>query len=255
MDRLRAAGCVAADEEADELWAAAPDDATLLEYVRRRRRGEPLAWITGWSTFCDQVVRIGAGVYVPRHQTEQLARRAASLLASSRGRAADLCTGSGAVAVHLMAVVPDSLVVGVDIDRLSVRCAHGNGVPAVVGDLGECLRPGVFDVVTAVAPYVPTGSMRFLPADVQTYEAALALDGGPDGLAVVRRLVAAAARLLRPGGWLLIELGGDQDRALAPTLATHGFGRHDAWSDEDGDLRGLSARKTGEPGAGLSPPR
>lgn len=91
--------------------------------------------------------------------------------------------------------------------------------------------------------------MRFLPADVQTYEPTLALDGGFDGLAVVRRLVAAAARLLRPGGWLLIELGADQAQALAPTLAANGFTRQDAWSDEDGDLRGLSARKADEPAA------
>jgi release factor glutamine methyltransferase len=237
---------VAADEEADELLAAAPDEATLNDYVGRRERGEPLAWITGAWGFCGEVVRVDTGVYVPRWQTEELARRAGSLLTSGRARAADLCTGSGAVAVHLMAVAPVAVIVGVDIDLKAARCARGNGVRAVVGDLGECLRPGVFDVVTAVAPYVPTESMRFLPADVQAYEPARALDGGPDGLTVLRRLVATAARLLSPGGWLLIEVGGEQVRALEPRLAAHGLARQDVWSDEDGDVRGLSARKVSE---------
>jgi release factor glutamine methyltransferase len=95
-----------------------------------------------------------------------------------------------------------------------------------------------------VAPYVPTGDIRLLPADVQRYEPRLALDGGNDGLDLVRRIVGAAARLLRPGGWLLVELGGDQDRALSPTLATHGFDFAEAWFDEDGDLRGLAAQAT-----------
>jgi release factor glutamine methyltransferase len=96
--------------------------------------------------------------------------------------------------------------------------------------------------VTAVAPYVPTGDLRLLPADVRRYEPARALDGGGDGLDVVRRIVMSARRLLRPGGWLLVEVGGPQDDELRRALATAGFTGVTPWSDDDGDLRGLAAQ-------------
>ena len=241
--RLRAAGCIAAEEEADELLAGAPDTAKLEEWVGRREAGEPLAWITGTVRFCGHRLRVHPGVYVPRIQSEELARRAASLL-PAHGRAADLCTGSGAIAVHLMAAVPTASVVGVDVDLRSAICARGNGVQVVVADLARPLPSRSFDTVTAVAPYVPTGDLRFLPADVQRYEPRRFLDGGHDGLDLVRSIVASAARLLRSGGWLLVELGGDQLDTLGPALAESGFDLTEAWFDEDGDLRGLAARGT-----------
>jgi release factor glutamine methyltransferase len=239
MVRLVAAGCVAADEEAEELVGTAPDNSTLEAWLKRREHGEPLAWITGTTQFCGRALKVDRGVYVPRTQSEELARRAADMMPPEGGWAADLCTGSGAVAVHLLAEA-GAKVVGVDNDMRAVACARRNGVAAVVGDLSQPLRPGVFHVVTAVAPYVPTGEMRFLPADVQRYEPPAALDGGPDGLRTLRRLVDAASSLLRPGGWLLTEVGGDQDAALTPTLRASGFGEVTTWSDEDGDLRGLA---------------
>ena len=101
------------------------------------------------------------------------------------------------------------------------------------------------DVVTAVAPYVPTDELAFLPADVTRYEPLHALDGGGDGLTLVRRVIADAARLLRSGGWLLLELGGAQDAALAVELAAHGFADVSQWADDDDDLRGLAARASG----------
>jgi release factor glutamine methyltransferase len=252
VNRLAAAGCVAADEEAEELLAAAPDDATLEAWIGRREQGEPLAWITGTLPFCGHTVGVDPGVYVPRLQSQELARRAATLLATATpgaaagARAADLCTGAGAIALHLMAQVPAATVVAVDIDIRAVVCARRNGVQAVVADLGEPLGARAFDVVTAVAPYVPTDALRLLPADVQRYEPRRCLDGGGDGLDVVRRIVVSAGRLLRPGGWLLVELGGDQDRSLAPTLTASGFDVVDPWFDEDGDLRGLAARAGGD---------
>jgi release factor glutamine methyltransferase len=247
-ERLEAAGCVAAGEEAAELVAAAPDAATLEAWVRRRERGEPLAWITGTLWFGGRPLRVDPGVYVPRYQTEELAARAAARLPSG-GRAADLCTGAGAVAAHLVAEVPGAALVGVELDRRAATCARRNHVPVVVGDLRRPpLRPGAFDLVTAVAPYVPTGALPFLPADVQRYEPRRALDGGDDGLELVRQVVAAAGWLLRPGGWLLVEVGGDQDTALAAAVAGAGFEPGEAWHDEDGDLRGVAARKCRPPG-------
>ena len=242
-DRLRSIGCVAAELEADELLDAATDSAELDRWVARRGQGEPLAWIVGRLRFCDRTIRVSPGVYVPRAHTEELARRAAARLPAG-GLAIDLCTGSGAVAHHLLAEVPTARVVGVDLDVRAARCALSNGVPTVVADLDAPLAAGAAcDVVTAVAPYVPAAGLRLLPPDVQRHEPRLALDGGDDGLALVRRVLAAAARLLRPGGAVLVEVGGDQDRALQPLLAQLGFDDVEPWRDTDGDLRGIEAHR------------
>jgi release factor glutamine methyltransferase len=238
--RLAAAGCVAAREEAVELLAAAPDAATLDAWVRAREDGTPLPWLIGATTFAGRRLAIGPGVYVPRAQTEQLAARAATLLPAG-GRALDLCTGCGAVAAHLTAAVPGARVVGIDRDPLAASWARRNGVPAVVGDLAAPVR-GPVDLITVVPPYVPTDAIRLLPSDVVRHEPRAALDGGADGLAVARRVVADATRLLRPGGWLVLELGGDQDALLGPDLAA-AFDVIEPWHDEDGDLRGLTARR------------
>lgn len=266
--RLARAGCVAADEEAAELIRAAGDPEDLEGRLARRERGEPLAWIVGSVRFCGHDVGVDPGVYVPRSQTEALARRAADKLGSAAnvpgpgrpvgsappsGRAVDLCTGAGPVAIHLRAAWPGALVVGVDIDHQAVACARRNGVTTVVADLDELdppLRSGAFDVVTAVAPYVPAGEVHLLPADVQRYEPRRALDGGPDGLRLVRRIVGAAARLLCPGGWLVLELGGEQDRQLTSELGSSGFGPAEPWFDDEGDLRGMSAPYVGRPATG-----
>jgi release factor glutamine methyltransferase len=242
VDRLTAAGCVAATEEATEFLAAAPDEPTLESWLRRREQGEPVAWIIGTISFCGLLLDITPGVYVPRMQSESLARRAARSL-PEYGRAIDLCTAAGAIAAVMKDQVPSAFVMGVDVDFEAAACARRNGVPTVVGDLADAVRAGDgFDVVTAVAPYVPTDELRLLSADVQRYEPRLALDGGSDGLDLVRKVIDSAARLLRPNGWLLVEVGGDQDEALAPYLVAAGFDRITPWSDSDGDLRGIAAR-------------
>ena len=243
--RLRDAGCVAAEREASELAAAATNDGVLESWVRRRERGEPLAWITGTTVFCGRRIFVDPGVYVPRPQSERLARRAAGLLPATTwpatSSAVDLCTGAGAIAMHLAAERPQATVVGVDIEAHAVRCARRNGVVTVRADVEAPLRDAAFDLVTAVAPYVPTSELRLLPEDVRRYEPRLALDGGDDGLRVLRRIVRSAARLLRSGGWLLVELGGQQDGALGPVLRENGFAHDAPWFDDDGDLRGLAA--------------
>lgn len=239
VERLRDAGCVAAEEEATELLTAAPDEATLESFLRRRVEGEPLAWITGTTEFCGHLIHVDRGVYVPRAQSEELARRAVGLL-TPVGRVADLCTGTGAIAVHLQTA--GAQVVGVDREMLALRCARANGVTALLGDVDRPLRSRSFEVVTAVAPYVPNSELRYLPADVQRFEPRDALDGGVDGLDVVRRVIAGASRLLVPGGWLLVELGASQNEALEQTLDSNGFRSPVTWSDSDGDLRGLAAQ-------------
>jgi len=210
--------------------------------VRRREDGEPLEWITGTAAFAGHRLHVRPGVYVPRPQSEGLADRAAAALPAG-GRLLDLGTGSGALAVALAARVPTASVVGLDLSPIAARCARANGVAVAVADLAAApVRSGSCDVVVAVAPYVPTDALRFLPADVQRHEPRGALDGGTDGLDVVRAVVVTAARVLRPGGWLLVELGADQDERLATDLAAAGFSAAETWTDADGDLRGLAAR-------------
>ena len=247
-DRLRAAGCLAPEEEAAELLASGPDPGVLADWVCRREAGEPLAWITGRTTFCGRTVFVDPGVYVPRPHSEELVRRAAALLGS--GRAVDLCTGSGAVAASLAGSAPRAGVLGVDLDARAVACARRNGVAVIQADLGVPLASSAFDVVTAVAPYVPAADLAFLPRDVLRYEPMAALEGGADGLEVVRRVVSCAARILRPGGWLLLELGGRQHELLRAVLDDHGFTGVVTWEDEEGDLRGLAARFGAEGEAG-----
>lgn len=239
--RLAAAGCVAAEEEAGELLAAAAGGADLDALVARRTRGEPLAWVVGSMSFCAIRLHVTPGVYVPRWQTEPLARRAAALL-PPRGTAVDLCTGTGAVACVLQAAVPSATVVATDVDPVAVACARGNGVRALTGHLDEPLPAallGAVDVLTAVVPYVPTEALPLLPRDVLAFEPRRALDGGEGGLRLLSAVVARSARWLRPGGRLLLELGGDQAPVVAGEMARAGFVDVDVLRDADGDDRAI----------------
>jgi release factor glutamine methyltransferase len=244
IHRLRAAGCVAPDEEAAELAAIARgDDDRLAALVERRTTGEPLAWITGSSSFCGRVVAVAAGVYVPRWQSEPLAERAAELLPSD-GRAIDLGTGSGAIACVLIDRRPGASILGTETDPVAAACARSNGVPVADGDLFEGVPAswmGSVDVIVGVLPYVPTGEIEYLPRDVRDFEPTAALDGGIEGLAVVRRAAADARQWLRPGGHLLFEIGGDQPKVLAAILETSQFASIRVMADTDGDPRAIEA--------------
>ncbi len=242
---LTEAGCIAAGEEADELIQAAAGDADVLDdLVSRRTNGEPIAWLTGAVTFCGVRLFVAPGVYVPRSQTEPLARRAATLLPSA-GVAVDLCTGVGAIAAVLGAAVPTARVLATELDANAVGCARRNGVEVFEGFLDDPL-PRAFehrvDVLTAVVPYVPTDSLRLLPRDVQAFEPRLALDGGADGTDLLFEVVRRSTRWLRPGGWLLLELGGDQAEPMGRLLHDVGYEGLDIMADEDGDPRAICAR-------------
>ena len=227
--------------EARELLAAEPTVDQLEGWLARRADGEPLAWLTGVAPFAGRRLHAAPGTYVPRPQSEELAHRAAAVL-PPRGRALDLCAGIGAVAAVLRSAAPAAAVVAIDHEPRAVRCARRNGLMAVVADVDAPVAAGAFDVVTAIAPYVPRDQLALLPSDIVRHEPRGALDGGPDGLAVVRRVVATAARVLRPGGHLLVELGADQDALLGPALRS-AFADVVVWHDEEGDLRGLQARR------------
>jgi release factor glutamine methyltransferase len=243
--RLAAAGCIAPAEEAAALTRAAAGDAGRLEdLVGRRGEGEPLAWLTGSVEFAGVEVAVSPGVYVPRPQTEPLARRAASLIPAG-GVAVDLCTGAGAIAAVMRAAVPDARVVATELDDWVIECTRRNGIEVFEGFLDDPLPvelEGRVDVMTAVVPYVPRGSIRLLPRDVQAYEPRVALDGGPAGTDFLEEVVRRAPRWLRPGGWIFLELGGDQAEPIGSLMARTGFDSIEVLEDEDGDPRGAGGR-------------
>ena len=225
-----------------ELFERADGDEEVLEsLVDRRLRGEPIAWIVGYATFCGVRINIHEGVYVPRWQSEPLVHRASERL-SEHGIAVDLCTGSGAIATVLRSRRTAARIVATDLDERAVACARSNGVDVYRGDLFEPLPRdlrGQVDVIIAVVPYVPTWRLDVLPRDTFNFEAPLSYDGGPDGVTVLRRVLGNSPDFLRPGGTLLLEIGGDQAEILAPDIARLGFEDVAMLSDDDGDVRGL----------------
>jgi release factor glutamine methyltransferase len=209
VDRLRAAGCVFAEDEADLLLAAARSTAELDRMVARRVAGHPLEHVLGWAEFCGLRIAVDPGVFVPRRRTEFLARQALRLVRAGT-IAVDLCCGSGALGAVLAAAVELELHAA-DIDPAATACAARNlaGRGTVwTGDLFDPLPSGLrgrVELLIANVPYVPTDRLALLPTEAREHEARAALDGGPDGLAVLRRVAAAAPDWLAPGGSLLFE--------------------------------------------------
>jgi release factor glutamine methyltransferase len=165
----------------------------------------------------------------------------------------DLCAGSGAVAVVLGTARPRATVIATDVDPAAVACARRNGVDALLGDLDEPLPPalrGSVDVVTAVVPYVPTEELHLLPRDVLAHEPRRALDGGPRGTVVLERAARAATRWLRPGGSVLLELGGEQADELSTTMADAGLSAIRVHRDEEGRDRAIEACRPDPPSDG-----
>lgn len=219
--RLRAAGCVYAEEEAALLREAAPDDAALERLVAARVAGTPLEVLVGWAEFCGLRVAVAAGVFVPRRRTAYVVDLAAAGLRAGEV-VVDLCCGTGAVGAALAARVTGLEVHAADVEPAAVRCARRNLPPERVheGDLYDALPDALRGRVAALAvnaPYVPRAAIALMPPEARLHEPAVALDGGPDGLDVQRRVVAGARDWLAPGGRLLIETSlaqADGTRAL-----------------------------------------
>jgi release factor glutamine methyltransferase len=240
--RLRAAGCVFAEDEARLLISAARSPADLDAMVDRRAAGLPLEQILGWAEFCGLRIDVEPGVFVPRRRTEFLVQQAAALAGPGTDArptvVVDLCCGSGAVGAALLAALDRVELYAVDVDPAEVRCARRN-----VGDRGRVYEGDLFeplpvalrgriDVLVANAPYVPTGSVGLMPPEARLYEPTVALDGGTDGLDILRRVIADAPRWLAPGGHLLFETGEGQARDAAAAVAATGLIPRVAGSDE-----------------------
>jgi release factor glutamine methyltransferase len=208
--------------------------ARFRALVDRRAAHEPVQHILGYEEFRGLRITVTPDVLIPRPETEGLVERALELLADRPGAVvADIGTGSGVIACALAASRPDLEVLAVDQSLGALAVASDNvralglalRVRLLAGDLFGPLASlaGSLDMVVANPPYCPTGVIPTLPAEVERFEPRLALDGGADGMRVLRRIISEAPRFLRPGAWLLMEIGEEQAGPLASLMAAEGF--------------------------------
>ncbi|MFF3300686.1 putative protein N(5)-glutamine methyltransferase [Streptomyces sp. NPDC002908] len=225
---LRAAGCVFAEDEAELLLSTASGPAELAAMAERRAAGHPLEHVLGWAEFCGLRIAVDPGVFVPRRRTEFLVRQAAAL-APDAAVLIDLCCGSGALGTALASSLRDVELHAADVEPAAVRCARRN-----VGGLGTVYEGDLFaplpaslrgrvDILLANVPYVPTEDVGLLPAEARDHEPLVALDGGGDGLDVMRRVVAEAPGWLAPGGSLLVETSERQAARAEETVGGSGL--------------------------------
>lgn len=248
VDRLRAAGCVFAEDEARLLTEAADTPDHLARLVARRVGGEPLEPLLGWVEFCGLRVGIDPGVFVPRRRTGLLVREAVRL--GRRGAlVVDLCCGCGAIGLAVAAGLDGVRLVAADIDPVSTQCARGNigpfGGRVYDGDLYDALPTdlrGDVDLLLVNAPYVPTEQIAFMPTEARDYEPRAALDGGLDGLDLHRRVAAVAPDWLRPNGFLLLESSVPQAGATAQAMTEAGLIPRIVHDDEIGGTVVIGSR-------------
>ncbi|MET8277526.1 putative protein N(5)-glutamine methyltransferase [Micromonospora sp. NPDC005174] len=250
VGRLRGAGCVYAEDEAELLITATDDPLRLAELTDRRVAGEPLEYLLGWAEFCGLRIAVDAGVFVPRGRTALLVELAAELTGPAPA-VVDLCCGSGATTVALARRLAPRWLAAADIDPAAVACARRNlaGLAAEVYE-GDLFAPlpghwrGRLDLVVANAPYVPTDAVALMPSEARLHEATVALDGGPDGLAVLRRVGVEAAAWLAPGGHLIVEAGETQVVDLCRSFEAAGL-IPTVRADENLDATAVTARRPG----------
>ena len=232
----------------------APIAERYAHAVSRRARREPLQRILGWEEFRGVRVRLTDAVLVPRPETETLVEWALALLPPPGGRrllAIDLGTGSGCIACALASERPDLDVIAVDVSPAAAAVARDNaqalGLAARVGVVAADLLDGVrdlgADLIVSNPPYLPSALVPELAPEVRIHEPRLALDGGADGLTLIRRIATTARRYLRPSGALAIETaGGDQVEAAAALLRAAGWDRVAVRADLVGIERFVAGR-------------
>ncbi|HXE58018.1 MAG TPA: peptide chain release factor N(5)-glutamine methyltransferase [Gemmatimonadales bacterium] len=267
--RLGRAGVAGPTQEALRLWAGlrhespgaaylARDEAVEPERlaafeaaVSRRERGEPLAYVVGWTGFRHLVLRTDPRALIPRPETEGLVEHV--LLRVSSGRVADVGTGSGCIALSLATEGSYQRVVAVDASPAALELARANAaelgvdVAFVRGDLCAPLASGRFDAVVANPPYLSEAEYAVLDASVRGWEPAMALVSGPSGLDATRRLLDEARRVLRPAGWLALEVDCRRARAVATEAERLGWDGVEVHEDLFGRARYVLARRSDAP--------
>ena len=230
-----------------------PTITRFQSQIERRAAREPLQYLLGWEDFHGLRLAVSPDVLVPRPETEGLVEWALEVLAGRPEPAlADLGTGSGAIACAIAHARPAAEVLAVELSGGALAVASRNvralGLAARVrllaGDLFAPLRsiPGSLDLVVANPPYLPSAVIPSLPPEVSRHEPRAALDGGPDGMSVLRRIVAGAPAVLKPAGWLLMEIGEEQAGPLASLMAAEGFSGIRARRDLNGIERYIGGR-------------
>jgi release factor glutamine methyltransferase len=231
-----------------------PELAVFRELVRRRAEREPTAYVIGAREFYGRSFQVDARVLVPRPETELVLEAALAALPTDApgARALDLCTGSGAIAISVALERPGAEVVATELSPEALAVAHENaarlgaaGVTFLEGDLYAPLAPAErFDVIVSNPPYVPRGELDTLQPEVRR-EPRLALDGGDDGLAISRRIVAGAPARLRPGGALVLEMHESHLHELPAICLRSGFERAEPRRDLAGLPRFVVAHMAG----------
>ncbi|WP_153503653.1 HemK family protein methyltransferase [Cumulibacter manganitolerans] len=258
IPRLRAAGCVYAEQEAALLCDAAPDREALALLVERRVAGEPLEHVLGHVRFCGLQLVVRPGVFVPRQRTALLVEHVARGLPAD-GVLADLCTGVGAVAAAVRVARPEARIFAADVDPAAIACAEVNLPGAWVG-IAELFTglpaelAGRIDVVSANAPYIPDAELALLPREARSYEPARALLGGADGLALHRRIVAELGAWLRPGGCAVLEVSPRQWPRVADLAHRHGYAVEFRQDGDGGQVAVLRAARSKAPASSSAKP-
>ena len=236
------------------LYAAAGFDETVEAMVERRLAGEPVAYITGGWEFYGVPLDITPDVLIPRTDTEVLVEAAIRLFSGRNGRPRilDLCAGSGCIGCALAVHMPGAKVILVDNDRKALSVCRRNVQKNKLDTRVMCIEAdatqkppmllGKFDLLVCNAPYVPTTEILTLDPSVRDYEPVLALDGGPDGLDVIRAMVPLWKSVLKDSGAIMLEIGEGQADAVRTLLETEGFTDVGALLDTGGTERVVLGR-------------
>jgi release factor glutamine methyltransferase len=263
---LKAAGLATARREALLLWAevsgeslaeavvgegpaVAPDCAAAYAgAIRRRAAGEPLAHVTGWAGFRHLTLRSDRRALIPRPETEGLVELVLACMPG--GRVADVGTGSGCIALSLATEGSYDRVIGIDLSAEALSLADENRrltagrIELVRGDLCESLRPGSLDALVSNPPYLTDSEYATLDTSVRDWEPASALVGGADGLQSIARLLHAGQAVVRPGGWLALEIDGARATLCAWRAGASGWTDVAIHADLFGRERYLLARRS-----------
>ncbi|MFA6448961.1 MAG: peptide chain release factor N(5)-glutamine methyltransferase [bacterium] len=221
---------------------------------KRLAGGEPLQLIVGDAQFLSYLFKVARGVFIPRPETEILVDIAAQFLKSLPQQESptgflDLCAGTGVVSLSLLKLTPNAIGIATDISENAVALALENarllGVNerynCTLGDLFETLDTEMrFDAVISNPPYIPASDIESLPEIVKNYDPRAALDGGPDGLDIVRRIIEQAPAFLKPGGMLALEIGIGQSGETIELMSAAGFESCKAEKDLSGIERVIS---------------
>jgi release factor glutamine methyltransferase len=228
------------------------DAAAFKQMLMKRAGGCPLQHITGEAGFRGLILEVRPGVFIPRPETEVLVEKALEVLpADAPARVLDLGSGSGNIALSVAAEQSGSSVTAVDSDDSAVRLTRANAVRAGVservevlcGDLFEPLEgEAAFDLIISNPPYIPEGMRESLPAEVRDFEPAGALFAGPEGLDLIRRIVAGAPGHLAEGGWLALEVDESHAERVEEMLAGDGWAEVEVFQDMAGRPRVVRAR-------------